>query len=337
MNYVLKRVTQALTTVIIVTNVSFFLLVALPGGAVQYLKARAMQSAARGERIPTDLAQQIEAYTNINPHEPAHVQWWNYMTSVLQGDLGESIYFNEPVTTTLAEAVPWTVFVSLTALLLMFFFGILIGALIAFKEGSTSDQVVSVTLTVITSVPYYIGAIVFLYLFAYNYHVFPASGRLSTGIEPGLNLTFILDAWWHAVLPITSTALLGTGGIALSMRSNSISILGSDYLRVARLRGLPTGRIGVFYITRNAVLPMYTFFMIAIGNIFGGSIILERIFIYPGLGYKIFTGIGARDHTLIMGGFLLITTAVIIGVLLADLTYGFIDPRVSQGGNNEVY
>ena len=122
------------------------------------------------------------------------------------------------------------------------------------------------------------------------------------------------------------------------MRGNSIRVLGEDYIRVARLRMLPTERIALRYVARNAVLPIYTNFIIQIAFVLGGSVILEDIFRYPGVGFYFFNAISRRDFPLMMGGFLLISVAVVIAVFIADITYGLIDPRASVGGaDNEVY
>jgi peptide/nickel transport system permease protein len=121
------------------------------------------------------------------------------------------------------------------------------------------------------------------------------------------------------------------------MRGNSISVLGNDYLRVARMRGLSERRIATNYVAKNAILPMYTGLMISIGFMFGGSIILEEIFRYRGMGYYVFTSIGSRDYPLMMGGFITITVAVVISIFIADLTYGKLDPRVRRGDEREAY
>jgi peptide/nickel transport system permease protein len=158
---------------------------------------------------------------------------------------------------------------------------------------------------------------------------------MSSGTEASLSVTFLVDALWHAAMPIASFVVTTFGLQALAMRGNSIRVLGEDYLRVARLRGLPDRRIGIMYVGRNAILPLYTEFMIAIGFMFGGSIILEQIFSYPGIGFYLFQSISSRDFPLMMGTFIVITLSVTLAVYVADLTYGLVDPRA--GGDNESY
>ena len=177
----------------------------------------------------------------------------------------------------------------------------------------------------------------FLFLVGYQWQVFPTGGRTSETVEAGLSLAFLFDALYHAALPVLSFVLTRFGFQALAMRGNSINVLGENYLRAAELRGLPSRHIAFQYVGRNAVLPLYTTLMISIGTMFGGTVILEQIFTYPGVGYYMFQAIDARDYPLMMGAFILITTAIVIAILFADLTYGLIDPRAGGGETRETY
>lgn len=278
----------------------------------------------------------VEVYTNVNPDQPLWEQYVNYMSNLLMGDLGRSIVFDEPVSAILADALPWTIFIMSIALILTYLFGILLGAFMAFVEGSRTDSLLSSISTFLASIPYYVAALVMLAVLGFNWGLFPTGGRIASGVEPP-SLAFFTSALYHATLPILSLVITGVGGIALTMRANSIQVIGSDYMRVADLRGLVESRVVSRYVVPNAVLPMYTSMMIAIGFMFGGSVILERIFTYPGIGFYLIEAIDRRDYTLLMGGFIVITIAVVIGVYIADLTYGKIDPRAQSGGNDETY
>ncbi|WP_335343101.1 ABC transporter permease [Halomontanus rarus] len=280
----------------------------------------------------------VESYINIQPDEPLYVQYIDYMSSILVGDFGQSyIISDQAVSTILAQALPWTLFLMSIALFLRWTMGIMLGAVMAYMEGSRFD--VSMTTTVITlhAVPYYVVAIILLWILAFNYPIFPSSGRMDMSTTPGFNIPFMVGVLKHSILPILSMLIAGFGGPAVGMRGNSIRVLGEDYLRVARLRGLSTRRIALRYVARNAILPMYTGLLISIGGLFGGSVILERIFGYPGIGYYLFQGTVSRDYPVMMGGFLLITFAVIVGILVADLTYGKLDPRAGDPATRETY
>ncbi|GAB6878317.1 hypothetical protein JCM17823_05910 [Halorubrum gandharaense] len=140
-----------------------------------------------------------------------------------------------------------------------------------------------------------------------------------------------------AALPALSFIVTGYGLLALTMRGNSIQVLGEDYVRVAQLRGLPDRRIALRYVGRNAVLPLYTSLLISIGFMFGGSIILEILFQYRGIGFEMNEGIIYRDMPLMMGTFLVITFGVVIALWVGDATYGKLDPRIKSGDEGEAY
>ncbi|QGN07631.1 ABC transporter permease [Halorhabdus sp. CBA1104] len=335
MNYVLKRTGRAVFTVWAVITLTFGLIRLLPGGPMQALRGYLMQQ--NPSISPAELQARIEALTAISPDEPIWVQYGNYLWGLLQGDLGQSVWLNEPVSMVLAERAPWTLFIMTTGLFLMFVIGIGLGAFMAYREGSKFDITTTGVGILLQSVPFYVVGLVLIAFVGYQWELLPTGGHYASGVTPGLNLEFVISSIKHATLPVGSLVLTGFGGWALNMRGNSIRILGEDYLRVARLRGLSEGRIALRYVGRNALLPMYTLLLISIGYMFGGSVILEEIFAYPGLGRKLIQSIGRRDFPVMMGAFLLITIAVVIGVFIADLTYGLIDPRASGGAERESY
>lgn len=335
MNYIVKRTGQALFTVFAVISLTFVIIRLLPGGPTDFLRAQLIQQG--GDLSRAEINARVEAATNIAVDKPMHEQYIDYMVSILQGNLGTSTWYSEPVADILLEALPWTVFLMATSLFLMFVIGVVLGAFMAYREGSRFDVSSTGLSLTLNSIPYYVVALVFIAFLGYRYGLFPTGGRYESGLTPGLNPAFIGSVLYHGALPILSLALTGFGGWALNMRGNSIRVLGEDYLRVARLRGLSERRIALRYVGRNAILPMYTNLMIAIGGVFGGAVILEQIFAYPGMGYYLVGAINRRDYPVMMGAFMLITIAVVIGIYVADLTYGRIDPRAKGGGSRESY
>ncbi|WP_435102896.1 ABC transporter permease [Halarchaeum sp. P4] len=334
-NRITKRVAQALLTVVVVVTLTFGMIRLMPGGPMDYLKAQLIQSSS-GSVDMQRINALVEAYTNINPEKPVLQQYIDYMSAVLSGDFGRSVVYNQPVSEIIMNALPWTLLVMVVSILLMFAIGIVLGAIMAYNEGERIDLGSTVVGILLNSIPYYVAGILLVYVLGYQLQWFPTGGRMNTETMVGFNYAFIAGVIHHAALPIASLVITGFGGWALTMRGNSIRVLGEDYLRVAQLRGLPSRRISLWYVGRNAILPMYTGLLISIGFIFGGSVILEQIFRYPGVGYYLYQSIGARDYPLMMGGFIIITVTVVIGVFIADVTYGFIDPRAG-GDNNESY
>lgn len=328
-SYTIKRLGQALFTIFAAVSFTFVLVRLLPGGPVQYVKARLAQTGT--SLTNKQLTQLAKAYVGVEPNEPLYIQYIDYMSStILHFDLGHSFLYDQSVAKILMQALPWTIFVMGSALLINFALSIVIGALMAYNQGSKFDFGASVILQSLASVPYFVAALLFLYVLSFQMGLFPTGGRGADANKFGVS--FFTSVLYHAALPILSLVITQMGN-ALLMRANSISILGEDFIQVARIRGLSKSRISVFYVAHNAILPLYTFFLILVGYVFGGSIILEKIFSYYGVGYVMFKAIEARDYPLMLGAFLLITIAVTIGILIADLTYGYIDPRIKKGSN----
>ncbi|WP_227378710.1 ABC transporter permease subunit [Haladaptatus halobius] len=333
-NWLIKRLGQAVLTIVAVFHLTFFLVRFMPGNPYQAMVAQLM-SQYPGQ---TETARQIaELRMNIAPNDPLYVQYFNYMGELLQGDLGYSISQSEPVNQILAEAVPWTIFYMSIAMVITFTLSICLGAVMAYYEGSRFDTAMTLVAVIESSTPYYVAALLLSFVLAYQLKIFPTGARYPGGAEIGLNADFIIGALYHAALPILSLIVTGAAA-SLSMRGNSISTLGADFIRVAQLRGLPPTRIALRYVMRNALLPLYTGLLLTIGFMIGGSLILEEIFKYRGMGYYMLEGVNNRDYPLMVGGFLVITVTVVVSMLVADITYSRIDPRAkAEGSNQEVY
>ncbi|MFC6800056.1 MULTISPECIES: ABC transporter permease [unclassified Haladaptatus] len=340
MRYYITRIGQAVFTLFAVFTISFFMYRLLPGGPVEAMRQQMVLEAMStgGEVDMQRINRLVEIYTGIQPTEPLYVQYFNYIRDiVLYQDFGKSIWKNQPVFQILFTAMPWSVFVSIYGLLLGFTTNILLGSLMAYREGGRFDKTMSIVATISTSVPYYVAAILMLSYLAFELGWFPTGGRYDSQLtSPGFNVPFIVSVIRHAALPILTGFVVGFGGGALAMRGNSLRVMGEDYIRVAQLRGLSETRIATRYVTRNAILPMYTSLMIGIASIFSSSIIMEQIFNYPGVGWYTFGAIENRDYPLLMGVFIFFTVITLIGVLIAEFTYGFIDPRASTG-DKETY
>ncbi|MFU8868933.1 ABC transporter permease [Natronococcus sp.] len=340
MRYFIKRTVHAVVTLVSVTTITFALFRLMPGNPAQAMRAQfeAEMEAGGGTADPEVLDAMVEQHTGFDPDQPWYVQYVEYLQDViLYQDFGHSYFYNDPVFDILFTAMPWSVFISVYGLAFGYTTNILLGAAMAYKEGSRFDNYMTVLATFLNSVPYYVGAILFLAFFGYELGLFPTGGRYNTSLEAGLNVRFMASISYHAVLPIMSSFIVGFGGGALSMRGNSIRILGEDYLRVARLRGISSTRVATRYVARNAILPLYTQMMIGIAAVFSSSVLLEFIFTYPGVGWYTFDAVMRRDYPLLMGSFLFFTIVTLIGILIAEFTYGLVDPRIGSGDQSESY
>ncbi|ESP87116.1 ABC-type dipeptide/oligopeptide/nickel transport system, permease component [Candidatus Halobonum tyrrellensis G22] len=306
---------------------SFGLIRLLPGGPFTQLRLQLIRQGVPVEQVNA----RIEALQNIRPDAPLWQQYLDYLIGVVQLDFGQSISLNQPVAEVVARALPWTVFLVVTSTLLMFAGGVIIGAVQAYWEGSTFDKLASSGSILVMAVPYFIFAVIFLFFLAFQLQLFPTGNAAARDIEAGISLDYFASVIHHAILPIAAFTIGGIGSTALSMRGNGIQVLGQEYVEVARLRGLGDGRIATRYVAQNAILPMYTGLLLLIGFRLGGTVVLEQIFSYPGLGYYLIAAVNANDYPLMMGCFLVITVTLVVAVTIADLTYSFIDPRISTG------
>lgn len=342
MNYYVRRIGMAILVLFAATSFAFVLFRSMPGSMETILKTRLIDQAVQGGGSASQVNQEridrlVAVYTNVHPDQPLYVAYFNYMKDIiLHQDFGTSIWRGEPVFDILFKKMPWSIFISVYGLILGTTVSLLFGAVMAYKEGSRFDSGLTIFTILNQTIPYYIVAILTLIAFAYIHPIFPTGGRYSPSTTPGFNLPFMMSVAYHASLPIFSGFIAGFGG-ALAFRGNCIREMGKGYLRVARLRGINKGRIAIRYVGRNAILPVYTGLMMGISGIFGSSIILESIFQYPAVGFATFGALQNRDYPLLMGAFVFFTTVTVIGILIADFTYGIIDPRVRGGEERETY
>jgi peptide/nickel transport system permease protein len=248
--------------------------------------------------------------------DPLEKQLIDYILGILRGDLGRSISSYTPVTEIIIKSLPWTVFVSSFALAISFTIGTVLGLVLAYKRGA---------------IPNYIMALILFYVFTVVYPIFPMRGAYDSTIKPGLSFDFILSVFRHAMLPIASYVLTDFSGWALGIRAMATTIMGEDYITVAKARGLRESRIVTNYVGRNSILPQFTGLVLSIGFMFGGSPLVETIFTYPGIGRFFASAVSARDYPLLQGLFLMLSTTVISANLVADILYTRIDPRVRMG------
>lgn len=337
--YVALRVGQAVLTILITISLAYFAFRLLPGGPAEAMRQRLIEQAKQSGR-PVNMQRinrQVELYTGVDPGKPLAVAYYEYVRDiVVYQDFGYSIYKDQPVFAYLFAKMPWSVFLSVYGLALGRTSSLLLGATAAYKEGSWFDGGLTVFTIVNRGIPYYFVAVFFLVIFGFVLGWFPTAGRTTQGTVPGLNYPYMAGLIHHAALPITSSFVAGFGG-ALAYRGNCVREMGKSYIKLGHLRGISSGRIAIRYVGRNAILPVYTGLVMGIAAVFGSSIIIETIFTYPAMGYATFGALTNRDYPLLMGALIFFTTITILGVLVADLTYGLIDPRVKSGGERESF
>lgn len=322
------HLTRGLAMIWVVTTFTFFLVRLMPGDPVTVQYETLIQ---RGYT-----PQQAEAQTAVTygflPHGSLWHQYLEYLWRLLHLDLGVSVNAQGvSVATQVGAATPWTVVLVLSGILVSFLVGVGLGVFAALRRDKASGHALSISGSLLHGVPPFVIAIVLLTLFTRIWAIFPQGAPYDAEYTPGFNGWFVSNVAWHAILPALAYALSTYGGWLLAMKSSVVSVLGDDFLLAAELRGL--GAWTRFrYLARNAILPLFTVLALSFGLMFGGSIFIEKIFNYQGLGVLLFNSIGQRDYSMMNGAFLLITAAVIVANILADLLYSVIDPRVRRAG-----
>jgi peptide/nickel transport system permease protein len=261
-------------------------------------------------------------------------QYVSFLRELARGNFGYSINnFPSNVTDIVIPALPWTLGLLTVTTIFSWTLGSLIGAIVGWRGGrSRFFQAIVPIALVLYSTPYYILALILIYLFAFTWRIFPLSGAFSVGVRPELTLKFASDVLRHAALPALSIILVSLGWWFLSMRSLITSQKGEDYILLAEAKGLPERHILWRYAFRNAMLPQATGLALSLGHIVGGALITEVIFAYPGLGWVIYSAIKSLDFPVIQGSVLLLIIAVTTTNFVIDLAYPLIDPRIRQAG-----
>lgn len=326
-HYLIKRVAVAILTLALASVMTFCLLRAMPG---DIFEARARElSRTRG--IDLDEAKRmVVAMSNYNPNEPLLAQLGRYYGELLKGNLGTSFYHQQSVNEVIAYALPWTLFVVICSLFVCFTLGIRMGGMMAWKRKSIVNPLVTIYTTVTTAIPFFIFAVLFQMLFCFTLGWFPVNGAYSIHTTPGLNLPFLLSVLHHAVSPIFVYVFTGLGSWALMMKGSAISVLGEDYITAARARGLPEAVIRKRYMMKNAMLPLISNLALTFGIMFGGAVLIERTFVYPGMGTFLNRATDQRDFPVMQGMLLVISAAVIFANILSELIYSKLDPRIKR-------
>ncbi len=273
----------------------------------------------------------IETYKQrFGLNDPWHVQYIRYLGGVVRFDYGFSLAkFPTAAWGIVTPSLPWTLGLLSVASVISFSVGITIGALMGWRKTPNWVQnVLPLTLT-FASIPYYMFGILLIFIFAFKLRWLPATGGYSRDVDPGWNIPFITSVLSHAVLPLVSIVLTSMGSWALGMRGLMIGISNEDYFLLAHAKGLSPARIFFRYGIRNAILPALTAFALGLGVLIGGSALVEYIFAYPGTGYFLFRAIQEQDYTVIQTITNLMIVITATGVLIIDLLYPLIDPRIT--------
>jgi peptide/nickel transport system permease protein len=326
--YFFKRVTLFFVVVLTAMTANFIIAHSVPGDPIG---AVISQMTTRGGAVE-NAAEIIASYRErFGLDQPLWAQYLVYVWNTLRFDLGSSIiYFPQSVTVSIVNALPWTIGLLLVATVIAFSAGSIIGAMLAWSGTPRAARLLAPLLMIFSSIPYYLLALILLYLFAVWPNWFPLGGGYASGTALGWDLRTMLTLAYHAVLPALSIVLAGLGFWALGMRGAMINVLGEDYLMLAEGEGLSKRRIFLAYGMRNALLPQITNLALSLGTIASGSVLVEVAFNYPGIGFLLYDALRASDYFMIQGICFVLVLTVALAVLVLDLIYPLIDPRIAH-------
>ena len=324
--YLGMRLATFMLTILVASTLNFAISRLTPQDPIAALLGR---MASRGRTVENG-AEILALYRErLGLDDPLPQQYLNYLGDLLRGDLGYSLsFFPIKAEAVILRALPWTIGLLSVATLLAFTIGNLLGALAVWPRVPAGFRWLVYLTMPFSAVPYYLLALVLVYLFALNWGIFPLGGAFTPGIGRGFDLATLGDLLHHATLPVLSVVLAVVGFWALSMRGIMATVLGDDYLIYARARGLRSRRIFSHYAMRNAMLPQVTALAIDFGRLISGQVLVEIIFNYPGVGWVLYNALRAADFFVIQGVTLFMVFAVAVATLLLDLVYPFLDPRI---------
>ncbi len=330
LNYLVRRLLVFFLTLWVAATLIFIIPRLAPGDPISAMVARLSYQAGFVENSD----QIIEGWKErFGLNDPVYVQYLRYMGGLLQGDLGYAMArFPSTVTELVGRALPWTIGLVGLATAIFFIVGNLCGALLAWYKTPKLVKVLIPMSMVFTSIPPLLAGLLLAYVFGFLIPLFPLNYSYGFGLQPEFTIEFIANVIHHGFLPAMAIVLVTFGYWALGMRGMMVTIEGEDYMILAQAKGLKPFYVLYRYMIRNAILPQMTALAVTIGTLVNGVVLVEVIFNYNGMGTLIFTAIREQDFGLIQGtSFILIMTSA-LAVLIIDLSYPLIDPRISLEG-----
>ena len=310
--YILKRILYAVIALFVVSTIAFFAVRMIPGNPIE----------AMTEKLPDEIRQQV--FEQYGFDKPILEQYKLFFKELFtEGDLGESLkYRGRKVTDTIASYAPVSGLLGAEAIAIGVISGIILGIVAALNRGKWLDYLVMFIAVVGIAVPNFVLASCFQYFLTIRFHLFPTTGW---------------EGFSYTVLPALALSFNSTAKYARYMRANCLDVLNQDYIITAKSKGMSKFRLIRKHVLKNSILPIITLLGPQIALMFGGAFVIERIFAIPGLGSYFVSSVTERDYTIVMGQTIFIAALYILSVLIVDILYGFIDPRIriSQRGGRD--
>lgn len=316
--YVIKRLLQALLTLLLASALSFFVIQLAPGNFLDQYR--------QSPQFSAETLQQLEQQFGLD--QPILVQYWRWLTQLLTGNFGISFAYQRPVLDILWERIPNTLLLSFTALVVTWAIAIPLGIVGAVQQNRWLDRFLRVLSYVGQGMPTIITGLLLLFFAQMTTPLFPIGGRTSIFHEDLTWYGKILDVAWHLVLPTLALSITSFAGLQRITRGQLLDVLRQDYIQTARAKGLPENRVIYIHALRNAVNPLITLLGFEFAGLLSGAFITETYFNWPGLGRLILQAVTAQDLYVVMASLMMGAALLILGNLLADLALSISDPRI---------
>jgi peptide/nickel transport system permease protein len=315
--FIIRRLVQAALTVLGVTILTFALIRLAPGDPVSLMVA------GSADVSPSDLAALRQAYGLDEPIPQQYLRWLGH---VVQGDFGQSMQYKRPVLQMIGATLPNTLQLSGLALVVALAVGVPLGMLAAFRRGSRFDRAIRVFSVVGHAVPpFWLGRL-FILILSVKFRLFPVGGMQTVG----MNGWDVGDRFGHLVGPVLTLSLAGIANYTRYLRTEVLDVLGQDFVRTARSRGLRERTVMVTHVLRNALLPIVTALGGVLATLVSGALVVEQVFAWPGMGRLTYEAARAKDYPVVMGVVVLSSVLLLLSYLLRDIAYGIVDPRMSR-------
>lgn len=322
LTFILKRLAYGVVLMAGVVVLNFLLIHLAPGDPAEVI-------AGESGGVTEEMLAQIRA--NYGLDKPVLTQLGIYLGNMLTGDLGKSYFFDRPVIELIGARIGPTILLVLAAQLMSIVIGVTLGVLAARKPNGLTSAVVAVVATVGYAAPVFWTGIMLIILFASIFPIFPVEGMLSAKFDGGW-FAYALDVGHHLVLPATTLGIIFLAQYARLSRASMIDVLGADYVRTARAKGVPEYRVVYKHALRNAVLPILTVAGLQFGNLISGALLVETVFNWPGMGRLAFDSILRRDYPTVIGVLFFASMMVVVANIITDISYRLADPRIKTGG-----
>ncbi len=322
MRFALRRLAFFALTLWVAVTLNFLLPRMMPGNP-----AVAMIAKFKGGVSPQAL-KTLETQFGVNTHRSIVSEYVSYLGNITTGKFGTSLSeYPASVAHIVLNAIPWTLGLVGITTILAFILGTVIGIIGAWRRGGLLDSIMPPTFVITSVIPYFWLGLVLILVFGVQLKWLPYINSYDYMLTPSFSLAFIGNVIQHAIMPAVTLLITTIGTWILTMRNTMITTLAEDYVRMARAKGLSGRRIMFDYAARNAILPNLTGFAMSLGFVLGGAILIEFVFNYQGVGYWLLNAVNNEDYPLMQALFLLITVAVLLAILVADIATALLDPR----------